>query len=76
VIAPLLWSGAIHGFMGILNPLMSEFVEWRWFVASQIAYGLACGAIIMRVEMVPVPQPQPRTHPTGPASSEPREGQS
>jgi hypothetical protein len=34
--------------MGILNPLLREYVDWGWFAASQIAFGLAAGAVISR----------------------------
>lgn len=71
VVAPLLWSGAIHGFMGVLNPVMNRFVEWRWFVASQIAYALVCGWVVMRSEMVYVDQPAAPRPPRPPEGSQP-----
>lgn len=43
VLAPVLWSGLLYGSMGILNPAMEAHISWPWFIASQIAYGLAAG---------------------------------
>lgn len=52
VVAPLLWSGAIYGFMHILNPVMNRYVDWPWFVASQFAYGLVVGNYVVKTEKV------------------------
>lgn len=54
IVAPLLWTGAIYGFMGILNPPLSEHVDWYWFFASQFAYGLVVGIVVIRSEKIPV----------------------
>lgn len=52
IIAPLLWTGLLHGSMGVLNPVMGTLVDWPWFIASQVAFGVAAGAIIVRSEKV------------------------
>jgi hypothetical protein len=54
VVAPLLWTGAIYGSMGILNPPLSEHVDWTWFFASQFAYGITVGIVVIRSEKIPV----------------------
>ncbi len=54
LVAPLLWTGAIYGFMGILNPPLSEHVDWSWFFASQFAYGITVGIVVIRSEKIPV----------------------
>ncbi|MEC7501557.1 MAG: hypothetical protein VX970_07500 [Planctomycetota bacterium] len=54
IVAPLLWTGAIYGFMGILNPPLSEHVDWTWFFASQFAYGITVGIVVIRSEKIPV----------------------
>jgi len=53
LVAPLLWTGGIHSFMGVLNPLMNARVDWPWFIASQVVYGLSVGLIVVRSETVP-----------------------
>lgn len=52
VVTPLIWTGLLHGSMGVLNPVMSTLVDWPWFIASQIAFGVVTGAVIVRSEKV------------------------
>ncbi len=59
IIAPLLWTGGIHAFMGVLNPALERLVDWKWFLASQIAYGLTVGIVVVRSEKVYVSQRPP-----------------
>src|SRR5580704_2178112 len=40
LIAPVLWSGLLYSILGILNPLLDSHIDWFWFVASQIAFGI------------------------------------
>jgi len=54
ILMPLLWSGLCHGFMGIINPVLRQFVHWPWFVASQVVYGLAMSVVVIRTEKVEV----------------------
>jgi hypothetical protein len=53
VLMPLLWTGLCHGLMGIVNPLLNQFVSWPWFIASQVVYGLAMSVIVINSEKVP-----------------------
>ena len=55
VLMPLLWTGLCHGFMRIINPLLQEHVNWPWFIASQVVYGLAMSVVVINSEKVPVP---------------------
>ncbi len=54
LVGPLLWSASIYGFMGVLNPVMNDRVDWPWFVVSQFAYGLVMGLVVVRYEKIPV----------------------
>jgi len=54
LLMPLLWTGLCHGFMGIVNPVLQEFVRWPWFIASQVVYGLAMSIVVIRTEKVAV----------------------
>jgi hypothetical protein len=54
LLMPLLWTGLCHGFMGIINPVLREFVRWPWFIASQVVYGLAMSIVVIRTEKVAV----------------------
>lgn len=52
MIAPVLWSGLLYSIMQLLNPLLASRVDWRWFMASQIAFGLVAGSVVVRQERV------------------------
>jgi len=59
VIAPLLWSAVIATTLGVLNPTLNARMDWRWFVASQLAFGLVCGYIVARAESIETMQTWP-----------------
>ena len=50
VSAPILWSGVIATVLGFVNPALSARIDWRWFVASQLAFGLTGGYVIARAQ--------------------------
>ena len=65
ILAPLLWSGLVHGFLGTVNPLLDQRVNWPWFVASQIAFGLVAGEIVVRHQRIRVRQTVPLLYRAG-----------
>jgi len=48
LIAPVLWSGLLYTMMGLLNPLLASRINWLWFMASQVAFGLVAGLVVAR----------------------------
>jgi hypothetical protein len=58
-IAPLLWSGLIYGILEFVNPVMNQHIDWRWFVASQIAFGVVAGLVVAIQERIPTRQRAP-----------------
>lgn len=48
VVAPIVWSGLLYSTLGIINPLLDQRIDWKWFVASQIAFGVVAGLIVVR----------------------------
>src|SRR6266567_3191841 len=48
LIAPVLWSGLIYTMLGLLNPLLESHIDWYWFVASQVGFGLVAGLVVVR----------------------------
>ena len=52
LIAPVLWSGLLYTMLGLLNPLLASRIDWFWFTASQIAFGLVAGLVVVRQERV------------------------
>jgi hypothetical protein len=55
-IAPFLWTGILHSALGVISPILNERIEWGWFVASQIAFGLVCGFVVNLQVKVRTPQ--------------------
>src|SRR5262249_19885185 len=56
---PLFCTGRCYGFIGIINPLLQEHVNWLWFIVSQVVYGLAMSVVVIRSEKVAVPPAGP-----------------
>jgi hypothetical protein len=52
LLAPLMWSGLLYTSLGIINPLLSHRIDWKWFVASQIGFGVVAGLVVVRQERV------------------------
>lgn len=52
LVAPIIWSGLLHTSLGIVNPLLNQRIDWTWFVASQIAFGIVAGLVVVRQERV------------------------
>jgi hypothetical protein len=56
VFAPVLWTGLLYSILGILNPLLNERIDWRWFIASQFAFGIVAGLVVVRQALVRIRQ--------------------
>jgi hypothetical protein len=52
LIAPALWSGLLYSILGLLNPLLESHIDWFWFAASQVAFGVVAGIVVMRQSRV------------------------
>jgi hypothetical protein len=52
LIAPVLWSGLLYSIMGILNPVLGSHIDWTWFMASQFAFGIVAGLVVVRQSRV------------------------
>jgi hypothetical protein len=48
LIAPALWSGLLYTMLGLLNPLLASHIDWYWFMASQVAFGVVAGIVVVR----------------------------
>jgi len=58
-LAPLMWSGLLYTSLGIINPLLNQRIDWTWFVASQIGFGIVAGLVVVRQERVRTRQYMP-----------------
>jgi len=52
LIGPVLWSGLLYSIMQLLNPLLASRIDWTWFMASQIAFGVVAGIVVVREERI------------------------
>jgi hypothetical protein len=59
VVVPLLWTGLIWAVLGVVNPALDARIDWPWFIASQIAFGLVAGLVISRAVPVATMQTWP-----------------
>jgi len=48
LIAPALWSALIYTILGLLNPLLASNINWAWFIASQVGFGIVAGLVVVR----------------------------
>ena len=53
LIAPVLWSGLLYTILGLLNPLLATHIDWFWFVASQVGFGIVAGLVVVRQASIP-----------------------
>jgi hypothetical protein len=59
ILAPVLWTGILHSFMGIINPALADRISWSWFLVSQVAYGVTAGIVVARQDRIPTGQSLP-----------------
>jgi len=52
ITTPLIWTGLLHEVIAFVNPLMDQRINWWWFAASQIAFGVVAGLVVARQEKV------------------------
>ena len=53
LIGPVLWSGLLYSILSLLNPLLESHIDWLWFFASQAAFGIVAGVVVVRQPRVP-----------------------
>jgi hypothetical protein len=53
LIGPVLWSGLLYLMLGLLNPLLESRIDWVWFIASQVAFGIVAGLVVIRQSRMP-----------------------
>ena len=48
LIGPVLWSGLLYSMMTLLNPMLASHIDWLWFIASQVAFGVVAGLVVVQ----------------------------
>jgi hypothetical protein len=59
LVAPVLWTGFLHSLLMLMNPVLIEYIDWRWFAFAQLAYGITAGLIVVRQSKVSTSQLAP-----------------
>jgi len=59
LMTPLMWTGLIWAFLDLINPTLNQHIDWRWFIASQVAFGMIGGFVIARSERIETMQTWP-----------------
>jgi len=62
LVAPLLWTALIAATLDLINPALNRRIEWPWFLASQIAFGVVAGLVVARSARVATTQQGPLAH--------------
>jgi hypothetical protein len=55
-IAPVFWTGLLYNILGLINPLLNKLIDWQWFAASQFAFGIVAGLVVVRQEYISIRQ--------------------
>jgi hypothetical protein len=45
--------------LGMVNPALNARIDWVWFIASQIAFGLMVGLVVARAQPIATMQTWP-----------------
>ncbi len=53
VFAPVVWTGLLYTVLGIVDPLLNARINRWWFLASQIAFGIVAGLMVLRQMRIP-----------------------
>jgi|HubBroStandDraft_6_1064221.scaffolds.fasta_scaffold258423_2 hypothetical protein len=59
LISPLMWTALVWATLRLINPLLNSRVDWVWFIASQIAFGLVTGYVVHHSKRVETMQTWP-----------------
>jgi hypothetical protein len=59
LVAPVLWSGLIYTMLGLLNPVLASHIDWYWFVASQVGFGVVAGLVVVQQSRMLTRENQP-----------------
>lgn len=45
-LGPIFWSGLLYATLEVVSPELNRRIDWVWFIASQIAFGLVAGYVV------------------------------
>jgi hypothetical protein len=56
IMVPLMFTAILHSAIAVVSPILNQRIDWFWFVASQVAFGLVCGFVVNLQVKVRTPQ--------------------
>jgi len=59
LLAPLMWTALVWATLRVVNPLLDSRIDWLWFVASQIVFGMTTGYVVHHTRTVETMQTWP-----------------
>jgi hypothetical protein len=59
LISPVMWSALIWATLRLINPALNARIDWIWFIASQVAFGMTTGYVVHHSKMVETMQTWP-----------------
>ena len=57
--APLFWSALVWATLKFVNPALDARIDWTWFIASQVVFGLVAGYVVHHTKTVETMQTWP-----------------
>jgi hypothetical protein len=59
LMSPILWTALVWATLRFVNPVLDARIDWLWFIASQIAFGMTTGYVIHHSRTVETMQTWP-----------------
>jgi hypothetical protein len=57
--SPLFWSALMWSTLKLVNPALNARIDWIWFIASQVVFGLVAGYVVHHTKPVETMQTWP-----------------
>jgi hypothetical protein len=48
MMSPVLWTALVWATLRLVNPVLDARIDWLWFIASQIVFGMTAGYVVHR----------------------------
>jgi len=59
MMSPVLWTALVWATLRLVNPVLDARIDWVWFIASQIVFGMTAGYIVQHSGTVETMQTWP-----------------
>jgi hypothetical protein len=53
LLMPILWTGASYLAMQMVNAVLPGYVNWPWFIVSQLVFGITMPAVVLGLRRLP-----------------------